>query len=588
MTYVLWQTDGKGLQQRGRTVTNFPAGAPAGTGYIDHQTFSGATYTTCGRCLHVNGSLTNDGPYSVVAYVSTTRTLVKPPPNVEAGNSASLSSMNQAPEKLAATSINGATITATQIDTTTGTPIDFGAAGVQRNDRVILVNTALGNDGVWFVSADPTTVGVLAVRPLNGGSGLAAGAETAGTIQVRVGQHAVIVTNEASPSFSGLFSSGTVHATKGSGTISDYRYSEVTSTNAGATEIFSLIGINPIIIDQTLGGSSAWVSQDEIVLDANVASTGVKIRPTNYTGGVSSFQLGNQPGSDVASAASGSAHFNIYHFAENTTTFPYKQLATNMVGKMFGSFLSTVPTGAQWWQDFTIGASIINGTFWAPAFGSTTGGDIDTAIQYGTTPWNVFGPNVSASDLSITDSSEDSYMPFLGPVTIEGLKISDSTYTPVFELYGPTITTIRNPRADYTGAELFYCNTGWAGEGYVTYTWNPTFVERDVTGVAVGAPIQGLKIRIWDMPSTGGSTELPSSPYTSDANGQLNSGAGVDLKRWYSHLTAQENVSYTQRIQIEGQNYRSQDYVITMRAKLDYDHPVDVQQTDFEGELNVG
>jgi hypothetical protein len=84
--------------------------------------------------------------------------------------------------------------------------------------------------------------------------------------------------------------------------------------------------------------------------------------------------------------------------------------------------------------------------------------------------------------------------------------------------------------------------------------------------------------------------EVTGSPFTTDANGQLNSGAGVQMTRWHSLFAfgVQLDLPYHQRVVVEGANYRSQNFPITMRAALDYDHPVDVQQTDFEGEMNVG
>jgi hypothetical protein len=512
--------------------------------------------------------------------MSTTRTQVKPATNVEAGQG-NVDCLQQGTQKVAPTSLVGATFTAP--DTISGTGIDFAAAGVQRNDRVLIPGST-SNDGAWFVKANPTVVGTITVRPLNGGANIVSEAG-AGTIEVRVGTHEVLVTDEASPTFANLFSTGTVHASRGSGAIADYRISEVMVTNAGATDVYALLGIGMIRFHQTAAGSSDWISSNELVFDAQIESAGIPVSCSDAAASLSTFQLGTQAGSDLASASEGSAHFAISVQANKSA--PYSSTFANLTGKVFGSFMRWDPTFQfAWPPGGATGGSIFYGVPEVPAFGSS-GSELDTCTQYGGEAWHVYGASFESTALTVTSSSALAYMPNLGAVTVSGLKITDATSTPMFDVFGTTVCSILDPAGDYTGAEIFFCNATSPGIGLVEYTWNPTFVERDASGVS-GSPIQGLKVRIWQI-NVLGTAEISGSPFTTDAQGQINAGAGQVVLRWVSvRAGIQFDIPTTERIQIEGANYRSQDYIITMRAALDYDHPVDVQQTDFEGEMNVG
>jgi hypothetical protein len=262
--------------------------------------------------------------------------------------------------------------------------------------------------------------------------------------------------------------------------------------------------------------------------------------------------------------------------------------ATNQVSKSYGS---------AWWptkllsgpNDSIWVSSLVRNSLTQPGALGGTGGFIESVIQYGGDGVASLGAGLDARNILVAQSDSSATLANITSATIEGVLLSDLSFLPAYQLSN-TILTILNPRDDYTGAELFDLLTFKTGTGYVYYTWNPTFVERDELGLE-GDPIQGLTVRWFDKNALTGEAENAASPLVTDANGQLNAGAGIDFIRWQSLYAGspfftQFDVPYTQRIIVEGSNYRAQNYYTVMSQKLVYRHPVDVQQTDFEGEIN--
>ena len=583
MSYDLRQADGSGQIQQSRSVTGY--GAPASS-IVNHQT---TVHNTIGRCVWLRstaGGGANDGEYSIVQRISGTSSLVSPPladETVGAGGSAWF--LFQGAQKVAPTSLAAATFTAPDAITGIGV-VDFDAALVQRNDRVLLAGTA-SNDGGWFVNVHPTIPGALQVRPVNGAAAMVS-EPGLGTIEIRVGTHVVYAINEATPTFAGLFSTGVVHATFGSGVIGDFRVRESRQLLSGDLDVYALLGIGWVQLVLS-SGSAAWKILEELVYNANHLGDPISLASAASGPGIlNTLELGSDGGGTEPTAASeGSA---VIGFFTGADVVQAGAAATNTrwISESYGSYWrSSVFAGLNnaIWR-----SSLIQGDLAQPGLVGGSGGVAESIISAapGGAGFYTLGAGLDAANILITESSLPGYVGFpAAPVTFEGLLKSDLAVSPLYQLFGADFI-ILNPREDYTGTELFdlFSFPAFVSNGYIRYTWNPTFRERDATG-ALGAEIVGLKVRVWDQ-SILGVNEISGSPFTTDANGQLNAGAGIDLLRsWSLYFSpSQYDIAFTQRIVVEGENYRAQDYTISMAQKLVYDHPVDVQQTDFEGELS--
>jgi hypothetical protein len=580
MSYLLVQIDGSGSISQSRNITSYGGG---GTSIINHQT---TVHNTVGRCVNISGTPAgiNDGLHSIVQRISALSTKVTPA-IVPAAVSGTCQFLAQGAQKVAPTSLVAATFTAP--DTISGLPTDFDAALVQRNDRVLFSGTT-SNDGAWFVNVHPTIVGALQVRPLNGGAAIVSEAG-AGTIEVRVGTHMAYVVDEASPTFGGLFATGTVDPAFGSGVIGDFRIQEtrrVLGSSSTPLDTYALLGIGSFNIFWTVGGTTSWQIREELVYNANALGLEIPICKNSIFGGtgIHTVQLGSDGGGSERTAADEESV--VIGVVSDALVFTLGANSTNMIQKCYGSYWRASPNLS---ANSVLVSSLIHGHLSLPGSIGLTGGSAESIINgaLGSEGFFTLGSGLDAANVLIHESGAAGFVAFPAtPVVFEGLLKSDLAANPLYRLAGATFTVL-DPREDYSSAELFDVFTFFlsASNGYVKYTWNPTFRERDATG-ALGAPIVGIKVRVFDQ-SFLGVSEISGSPFTTNANGQLGGGAGLILTRWWAfYFGGQIDLPFTQRIIIEGQNYRAQDVTIQMSQKLVYDHAVDVQQTDFEGELS--
>jgi hypothetical protein len=417
VSYVLEQMDGSGSQQTNRAITGY--GAP-GSGIVNHTS---TTVNTVGRCVYLNGTATNDGPYSIVARTpDNLSSTLTPIPNVDpvAG---SMFVLQQGAQKVAPQTLVGATFT--NPDTISGLPTDFDAALVNKNDRV-LISGSTSNDGAWFVKAHPTIVGTLLVRPLNGGANIVSELG-AGTIEVRVGTHRVRALDESTPSWSSLFSTGTVHATRGSGTIADYRLNESRSINEGNVECYLLLGIGAVQFDFSAGGQVDWTMLDTLVVNATNLGGVVPMVPGVGSTGLNSFEIGSDGGGVERAAAEEGCALVGPTVGIGLAVVGSGGNATNQVTKSYGS---------AWWP--TLGMAGVNDAVWVSSFVRNsltqpgalggTGGFIESVIQYGGDGVASLGAGLDARNILVAQSDSSATLANITSATIEGVLLSDLSF----------------------------------------------------------------------------------------------------------------------------------------------------------------
>jgi len=216
---------------------------------------------------------------------------------------------------------------------------------------------------------------------------------------------------------------------------------------------------------------------------------------------------------------------------------------------------------------------------------------VETLVVYRVRGILALGPGVSYGNASLAQSGKiGAIVDFSGSgaiATIEGLLKSDTVTLPLWQVFGIGMHVL-NPRVDYSDAELYFIFNVPGSEGSRLYTWDPRFVARDAVAGAP-SPIQGLSVRVLEVDDVShAETEITGSPFTTDVNGRI-SGVevdrdGINLRR--SLVTGTSTQTFSHRVVIEGGNYRAVNELITLSSRFEADFPVDVQQTDFEGELN--
>jgi len=311
------------------------------------------------------------------------------------------------------------------------------------------------------------------------------------------------------------------------------------------------------------------------------------------------FNVGTDGGGDRYTCADGSAFVGAVLGGQGDAVFR-------------GSYIDTLDAGLTMPQDigaiYEVATSIFRPGWFVT--GNTSSCLVESVAVYSNTAGsgitNFQYQGVDWQNVNIAKNANYSYM-FAGGqpiIPVEGILKGNQSPNKLWAMAGPTLLVL-NPREDYhlSNDLIHSINPTFRGGSSKLYTWNPRFVERDPSGTESPSPIQGLKVQIIAINETypGNYTDL--GTFTTAASGKLEGietdRDGINLER---HFYGYQNIPsigwllldmvFSHRIIVEGrdvntgQRFRPINEVITMRAKLDYDFPVDVLQTDFEGELN--
>lgn len=464
---------------------------------------------------------------------------------------------------------------------------NFLTAGVRKGDTAFVLGAGTTLSGLWRVVEVLSATQIRVAGASKGKTAFGASAG-AGTVEVKGGSWLMTVTDEAAPTWA-LARSG---ATGPDGSVgADF----ITQRALGdRLTLFLTHGLRRVTFVHTVNAATVWVSEREVVIADRADAVTGEFR----------YGSGSSPGDLVRIGRAGSDRYGA-DFASSwigwrpnvgaSSPGPADSLGCSIFGSAVHAISATGAGSFGTGNEGSFVASLIDG-YQAIAPGGT--GAVAGAVFTGTIESCI---NRSSGFSVALFGAPDSYDNWLvtesgtAGVTIsvtgfvQGLLASVDVATPFFQLLDSFVTVL-NPRADYALSELFSI---FSGEGYLDYTWAPRFVER---GAGVPIPIAGLSVRLFSIDeATLVETELGSSPFTTDVNGRIPAsgpgasllGSGVDLNRGRSEPLGVETL-FSHRVIVEGAGYRRLDAVFTMRAaKIDFDLPIDILRTDYEGELST-
>jgi hypothetical protein len=551
--------------------------------------YAPAAGVAVGDILVVAGSTSNDGPYTVTqVVVAGAQFRVVPQPNAEAA-AGTIRKQTVAGSKGGSDAIT-AFVATNIIQAATAT---FQTDGVQINDRVIVsgsggTQSAGGNDGAWYVvSVDSQTQ--LTVQPLNGESNVVPGAG-AGNVTVREGAVEIeFISIAGNTGFSAAASTGVPDTQVAPGTsdfaagaITDYLVNEPAFT--GPRTFWSLWGVRLIT---SSGSAFNFQSFDEIVISRNRLSNCIMQFLLN-----AQIYLGTDGGYDRYEAEEGSVWINVSFLGGTNYDIIFR-------GSYYDAGAAPLVLPG---NDYEIASTIVRNGL-TVGFGLTNS-LIETGILYGAfLNLQLSGPS-DFKNLSMCHPIGTAYIAALGgtlaDVVIEGL-LKGSYPNKPWLLFGVTLW-ILNPRADYSLLNDLISGLQYSGlagayaQAYKTYTWNPRFVERDQSGAAGTTPIQGLTVTLYQKNQY--QPEVGVGSWTTAASGRLE---GIEsdrdgknlVRQWLLYYGGLIEADFYQRVEVEGRDvntgqvYRPVNEIFTMRAGLDFDFPMDVIRTDYEGEFNV-
>ncbi len=588
MAYNIRQCEGSGMQSAAHAIAALP-----GAGALTHAAWVGGYTPAVGCVLEVRGEGVGfDGFYTVVTVPSATQVTTDPAIGFKATPVGNVYCSVPGNVKQAATAIT-AYPGAGQVTCGGAT---FITNRCQKNDRVV-VTGAPTNDRSFFIdSVDSETQ--LTVRPLNGSAGMIAEA-FAGTVEVRQGGHHVHILDEAAPTMAGVYG-GAVDAAFGSGVVTDFIETYPIIGDDYVAWIFE--GIGAVIFEQTGATLSDFVSTKELVVNRNRTEGMMSLWSWGATAGISTVTLGAQPAIDDYAANSGSFWFGLStNITQNST--PREETWTRLLYKLYGSALISggayiaLPRDSEYHVSLQAGAGIT-----LPSMFRGPGGKVSGSSAYGAWAFSTLDTGLEAEQLIGADSTGSSFISGgIGEVTIEGYRKSSAVSTPAFNIGAASTLIVLNPQEDYGYAEMFV-TSGVLSRGDVRFTWNPTFIKNIVDEWAYGtSPIENLEVHIYERDEDNhgfyvmhaGYTfvehEIAGSPFTTDANGQLNAGAGVDLRRhttWSGLSGVGWSIFSTQnvihRITVDGASWRHLEQLLLMSERRDTEVAVDPAGTDFE------
>ena len=479
-------------------------------------------------------------------------------------------------------------------------PATFSTNGVRKGDTAVVLGAGFYLSGLYRVDEVLSETQIRVAGASKGKTKLAK-RTGAGTCEVKGGSYLCTVTDEATPSWSNLQANATG---PDSSVGSDY----ITIRSLGdRLTLVTTSGLRNVVLAHTTNTASNWVSEREVVIADRKDASQCTI----------SYLSGDTPGDLVRLGRAGvdrySADFGSFWFGWNTICVPTVPGPTNSLScSLYLSALSTIQSTGQLTvasgnqgsmvASLVDGASLVAPGGSSPVFGATFTGVVESIINRPTAAGiRILGTSPAGYDNALFTTSSTS-PPSIGYVTggisgyIQGFLGSGDLPLPYFGVLDGSLTVL-NPRFPYLASDLFDISvaTFGAATGYVSYTWAPRFVER---GSGIPIPIQNLTVAIYSIDElTLVETEIAGSPFITNALGRISPtdpgavlvGSGVDLIRSYSVDDAgQVNYNYSHRVIVEGAGYRHVDAYFSMHAaKIDFDFPVDVLRTDYEGELST-
>lgn len=554
-----------------------------------------------GSMAEIFGTTTkgNKGFFTVIEQVTTSQYRLRPKP-IAQGASGTLARCNDLPSY----TLGGAsTLTSVLVDSFDTAKAfvqvagaNFKANGVQRNDRLQIINSSTtANNGAWIIQ-EVISESVVLVRPPDLGELMKSEAVGTGTVSVKHGRIRIEIANIGNNSWSRIVSEAVSRKgpfaskfyTFGSGKISDYI--KLKTIGDGATgeqrTLVSLEGIAVVSFYQSTPSDLTFYSLDEIVIANQTTGTHgtcdfAEINQSSWATGLT-VQLGNQPGNRY-SAGNGSAWIAVVPSVSGNinNVSPTVQAAARTHVNAYGSFLDLTGINETNLLGGNVTASIMR-----PRTNTGTG-VIESLIAYGDSG-NASGglSGTSAGDqnnILVANQGSTSAIGGTGTI-IGGLLVSDTLLTPIAfnnNISGGGVVEIRDPRIDLDLNDYF-SNSSSDSEVIKTYQFNPRFVSRDAA-TSTPEPVFYLTVDVIEINETTLDTTLLMHDVT-NAAGLLVGGARY-LTRQQILGSAETSTLYSHRVILEGAGFKIQNEIIQLTSPRIGDYPVSRVSPDYEGEF---
>lgn len=526
-----------------------------GTGLIAVTAAIVASQRVKGNRVKITGG-PYPGEYFIIQVVSTTRVVL----NATFAVAAAAGTISFGPGVVTKqTALTNPTFTSNTITLSAGL---FLTNRVNHRDLVIIDSaSAAANNGVFEVDmALSETVIRVVGSPFSAGTG--------GNVQVQQRQGFLVVTNETAPTWSAVASA-----------IGEpYILQRRIGTTGSGVDIrhFDLFGISYIIFHQT-SAPATWVSESEIVVH-------VSRLPMLWHKGTSTqittFRLGNTGGADSRDVRLGSCWVHMGTMQESASAEePFSQQFYGST--LFGDATSGTAIGIQR-STGNVRMALFSNV--APVLGGIQ--DYAHTIHYHQSNFPlVVGstPTGTMQNLNIGRSGATGQILF-SAVTIRGHGHSAATTKPVYQA-GLTQVTLLDPQEDYAVTDLitpFIANDA----GYKDYTFNPRFV-RFLPSTKGSSPVQNATMRLWQIRESD-LLETFIGTFVSDANGRINAGAGVQVRRAENVHTGGAPVTrtYRHRLVVAANGFDPREFVLIVRDKVDQDFAL--SPSDFRGDEEFG
>lgn len=571
----------------------------AGFNGTDQVTLSaGVTGGAVGDLLQVRGAASGNNQYVIVESISATVKRLQPtPPNLGGPGAATAQGIDRLlagggnEAKVASRAVTAYPAT-NQIQSTGAL---FVTNGVRPNDQVILGpgGAASVNEGTHVV-ASVIDENNITVRT----NTLGLAAPTGDTVIVVRANNVIVIEDEAAATMAAILA-GLTFVQPAWGVAADYVGTLGVlgaGTAAGVGEAYTLDGVlefrlvsttgvtvtvlnivNECWINLRMGSAVGGTIANTVFFNGEVISGSVaspmQVRMGTRVGdGLSgrdgALLFGVSPGIGSGINRFGADEFNVLMRASATKV---RRFGANTILALDGAseLLTSQHEGtALGWPVNPSGAALVLDSF-------------NTTSEQA---FSIIGSGAGMANLTL-DSELGAFIVSAPDALITGLLKSDGVPAPAYLLFSSPDVIFLDPRADYPLGDMageFF--PGFGGGGHrKNYSWNPRFVSRDSTG-GTGIPIQNLRVSISEVnETTQVETPISGSPFTTDANGRLNAGAGLQLSRQRFESSAVQTFSH--RIEAEGPGFRRLDQVIQVTSPDDGDIAVDYLQPDFEGEF---
>jgi hypothetical protein len=451
---------------------------------------------------------------------------------------------------------------------------NFETNAVQPGDRFAVYGDAL-NDGSYYIDKVLDQANVRVVDRNLAANPLTAGAPTPGAACLVSDPYLFLdIVDEATSSW-GQVETNIPFLVDSRSVVGGYTLRQIKS-------------VMTIRIAQNVGGTNTiFSSQDEILIQYRTDGGKIDSQHWDLSGGSAltsisrmglegSDDFGFNRGSVSLAAMPGAALDGIYNVSRITSEF--------FGSAVLGHGRDQPGQDAKW-----VGCLVRNYTPFIGFIGAYEDARW-TQILYSSdaAPFGVIEPGTIMQDVFLGDTATFSFVAFGSPV-ISSFRLSDDVYRPPWRLLGVPLITFRDPKEDYTLAELLsYADANSLGE--VVYSWIPRFVYASPSLLTL-TPVSGLTIHVYQgYVGLGEIGEIAGSPWVTDASGLINSGNPVYLKARNDFMylgTRIPNIEMFNRITVEGPNFRFINRLFKMRAPFDGDVPVALLSVDFEGEMPI-